>query len=650
MNKIWSFGGLPNLWVDDVYNNNIYKYFHRFITVCLFMFVSLNIVTLFIHTSLSDKQSNDRLLFGFSHPILMTYYIGIEYHKVEMKNLLTKLCITLKSIYNDPDVEKRMIKRASYYSFVYTLSIIASLSSYGFDALMQIIYSDGSFITVVTAWPDIEDKSTSAALGRIVIYVIWWIFMIRVSAVMTLTIMTTVALSHQYKNLQSYFYSLNDIFQNENDQNEKEAEYVVALNVGVKLHSDTLWCTRQCQITCSSVISGQIAINVTVICLLMLQMMNSERTLVNALTILSTSIAVLASTGFLMWNAGDVTIDASLIPTAMYSSGWHHCRSPTSAGVRKLLVVAMTQGQKHVVLRSFGVVEISYQSFLSIVKSSYSAFSILVYNDPVIQMRMIKKSSYYTIAHFVTVSFAYVLPDGSFITVVTAWPDVEDNSTSANLMRLIIYIIWWFFMIRVTAAITITIMITISLSHQYKNLQSYFYSLNEIFQDHCDENDLNEKELKYVEALKVGIKLHSDTLWCTRQCQVTCSTVISGQILITVSVLCLLMLQMVNSERTLMNVFTIITTSSAVLTSSGFIMWNAGDITIEAALVPTAMFSSGWQHCRGSTSERVRKLLFVAMTQGQKHIFLRSYGIVEISYTSYVSIVKSSYSVFSFLY
>ncbi|XP_026489178.2 uncharacterized protein LOC113395720 [Vanessa tameamea] len=217
-------------------------------------------------------------------------------------------------------------------------------------------------------------------------------------------------------------------------------------------------------------------------------------------------------------------------------------------------------------------------------------------------------------------------------------------------MRFIIYIIWWIFMIRVTAAITVIIMITISLSHQYKNLQSYFYSLNEIFQDSCDENDLTEKEDKYVEALKVGIKLHSDTLWCTKQCQVTCSSVISGQILITVSVLCLLMLQMVNSERTLTNVLTIITTSSAVLTSSGFVMWNAGDITIEAALVPTAMFSSGWQHCRGSTSERVRKLLFVAMTQGQKHIFLRSFGVVEISYTSYVSIMKSSYSAFSFLY
>ncbi|XP_047528665.1 uncharacterized protein LOC125065206 [Vanessa atalanta] len=109
----------------------------------------------------------------------------------------------------------------------------------------------------------------------------------------------------------------------------------------------------------------------------MLQMVNSERTLVNALTILNTSIAVLVSTGFLMWNAGDVTIEASLVPTAMFSSGWHHCRSPTSARIRKLLVVAMTQGQKHVVLRSFGVVEISYQSYLSIVKSSYSAFSIL---------------------------------------------------------------------------------------------------------------------------------------------------------------------------------------------------------------------------------------------------------------------------------
>lgn len=68
-------------------------------------------------------------------------------------------------------------------------------------------------------------------------------------------------------------------------------------------------------------------------------------------------------------------------------------------------------------------------------------------------------------------------------------------------------------MTRVTAILTLSIVLTALLSHQYKNLQSYFYSLDDIFQADDDEVNHEEKELKYIEALKIGFKLHSDTLW-----------------------------------------------------------------------------------------------------------------------------------------
>lgn len=102
---------------------------------------------------------------------------------------------------------------------------------------------------------------------------------------------------------------------------------------------------------------------------------------------------------------------------------------------------------------------------------------------------------------------------GSFTTVITAWPDVEDNSVPASVFRVIIYVGWLLFMSRVAASRILLIMTTALLSHQYKNLRSYFYSLDNIFQDDTVDISHKEKELKYVQALKAGFKLHSDTLW-----------------------------------------------------------------------------------------------------------------------------------------
>ncbi|CAH0729122.1 unnamed protein product, partial [Brenthis ino] len=78
---------------------------------------------------------------------------------------------------------------------------------------------------------------------------------------------------------------------------------------------------------------------------------------------------------------------------------------------------------------------------------------------------------------------------------------------------------------------------------------------------------------------------------------------------------------MVKSGRTPLNMLATVSTATCILSTTGFLMWNAGDITIEAAFVPTAMFSSGWQHCRGDTSKRVRTLLTLAMSEGQLSLY-----------------------------
>lgn len=98
-----------------------------------------------------------------------------------------------------------------------------------------------TFNTVITAWPDVHDRSVLSNIGRIIIYLTWWIYLTRIFSVYSLVICLTIAISHQFKNLKSYFYSLSKIFDNDNlSQTEKEQEYERAFKVGINMHSETL--------------------------------------------------------------------------------------------------------------------------------------------------------------------------------------------------------------------------------------------------------------------------------------------------------------------------------------------------------------------------------------------------------------------------
>nr|UVB79128.1 odorant receptor 34 [Heortia vitessoides] len=381
MSKLVYLVGFPNFWVEDLkFSKSFVKFYNwvsSFINVFLYIFVCLEIGSFFTQHDLTEKQYADRLVFGFSQPILCLYRVIMTYHQDLVTELLLKLSVELKEVYNDPEIEKKMIRKAKFCSVAFLSLCAQSLVFYGYDAMMRSLQTGVPFSTVITAWPEIQDQSDAASVMRIAGYFAWWMLMSRVFGAYLLVVSIVVCLEYQYKNLQSYFNNLNNIFENEKwSKHQRELKYVESLRVGIKLHSETLWCTRQAQATCSTVFEGQTLLNICVLVLLMLQMMNSDRSLESVFAIVTTSVATLISTGFFMWTAGDVTVEASHLPMAMYCSGWHNCEQ-SAVAIRKLLVIAMMQAQKPVAISGFGMVLFSYQAYLSIVKTSYSVFSVL---------------------------------------------------------------------------------------------------------------------------------------------------------------------------------------------------------------------------------------------------------------------------------
>ncbi|XP_063619194.1 putative odorant receptor 69a [Cydia splendana] len=370
-----------NYWVDDngkpVVYVNAYKRIMKVINAAIVLFMVAELGSFFTQNNLTESQKSDRLMMGFSHIILYSATLSLNHHKETVTQILFTLAVGLKKDFNDLETETLMLKRTKIYACTLVLLCFNSVLFYGVKGLTKVLFSDETFVTMITAWPDVHDRSLLAGVSRVCVYVLSWLWMIRVTTAYLIVLAVTISLSHQYMNLQMYFKSIAEVFDERISQSEKEEKFERALKLGIRLHATTIWCTQQVQRTCGNVFSGHIVVNICVMVQLMSQFKDSDRSLGHVLAILTTFISMLFSTGLFMSSAGDVTIEAGNLPTAIFMSGWQNCTKMSSYRIRRLMLIAMTQSQKPVIIKSFGFIELSYQSYVSIVKASYSVFSYL---------------------------------------------------------------------------------------------------------------------------------------------------------------------------------------------------------------------------------------------------------------------------------
>ncbi|XP_063377590.1 LOW QUALITY PROTEIN: odorant receptor 65a-like [Cydia fagiglandana] len=382
-----------NYWVDDNggfpnrYNGipelvvNAYRRIIKVINAAIVLFVVAELGSFFTQNNLTEKQKSDRVMMTFSHIIMYSFTLSLSQNKETVTEILFALAVDLKKDFNDEETERLMLKRTKIYAWAFVLLCFNALIFYGVEGLTQVLFSDGTFVTMITVWPEVHDRSPVAGVGRVVVYILWWLWMIRITTSYLIVFAVTISLSHQYMNLQMYFKSLAGVFEERISQSEKEEEeekkFERALKLGIRLHATTIWCTQQVQRTCGNVFSGHIVVNIGVLVQVMSQFKDSDRAPSHLLAIAGIFVSMLFSTGFIMWSAGDITVEAGNLPTAIFMSGWQNCTNMSSYRIRRLMLIAMTQSQKPVIMKSCGFIELSYQSYLSIVKTSYSIFSVL---------------------------------------------------------------------------------------------------------------------------------------------------------------------------------------------------------------------------------------------------------------------------------
>ncbi|KAG6454910.1 uncharacterized protein LOC115446606 [Manduca sexta] len=380
-NKILYVFGFRGFWMGDVkFPKTVMKIIDILYPVLIITqgtFGTLQLGAYFTQKHLNSVQKIDALVMGFGQPMMLLYCLNCRYYKKACREVFYHLFVVLKTVYNDKETEENMVKRLKLYFGAYLIFSLLIVLLYGSYASVETVRKGATFVTVVTAWPDVTDTSKLASYARVGIFMYWSVYSFTTSVVIIIVLIIFLGLTYQYINLQRYFENLNSIFENDRlSHEEMEKNFEKALQNGIKAHSETLWCVKQCRMICSAINAGVILLTTGTLVILMPAILGSKDDLLEAMMYLMVFNIVLMIMAFFMCNAGDTTVEAQKLPNAIYSCGWYNCYGKRSARIRSLVVVAMIQAQEPVVFTGFGVIELSYENFVTIIKSAYSLISV----------------------------------------------------------------------------------------------------------------------------------------------------------------------------------------------------------------------------------------------------------------------------------
>nr|QZH55101.1 odorant receptor 5 [Achelura yunnanensis] len=375
--------GLPYFWFEECKWPLPVIMFLKYATIVLktlsygFFLIS-GLLPLLTQTNLNDQQIYNILTYNISFPFLYLVTVTLRYHKNDVKKLIYELVVSAPSVYKDPKIEAEMVQKSKTWSISVSCIGWIGMSMLILDDVIRSLTTDDVFSPIITVWPNIQDKSQIANAFRILISVVWCLLVVQFNGSLVLVICLTIYTSHQFKQLQSLFCNLTKIFEEDLSQSKKEEKYEKALKVGFKLHKDIISYTRRLVKTYHIGYGGEIFTNVIILVIIMIRLTNQEKDLAFILTNGLVSMTMLTITWIYMSTLGDITVEADKLTNAMYMSGWENCTRSSSVRVRNLLSVGMAQTQKPLTIYALGIIVVSFSSYLSIVKCSYTIFSMMV--------------------------------------------------------------------------------------------------------------------------------------------------------------------------------------------------------------------------------------------------------------------------------
>lgn len=142
LNKFVFIFGMPNFWVEELDFPSAFMKIIRPLSqlgnLSVFVLILMECGA-YVTQNLTERQSSDMVLFIISHTIIMGFRVRMTHQEGRIRNVMYKLGIGLKEIYNDEDAEGQMIKRSKFFSWALIFNCVMSLILYTIEAVLRVI-------------------------------------------------------------------------------------------------------------------------------------------------------------------------------------------------------------------------------------------------------------------------------------------------------------------------------------------------------------------------------------------------------------------------------------------------------------------------------------------------------------------------------
>ncbi|XP_072938206.1 uncharacterized protein [Epargyreus clarus] len=243
--------------------------------------------------------------------------------------------------------------------------------------------------------------------------------------------------------------------------------------------------------------------------------------------------------------------------------------------------------------------------------------------------------------------------DTPFYTVVTYLPHYEDNSAVANGFRVFFYMTWLYMMLPMMSADCMPIVHLITMTYKFVTLCQYYDRIKEDFDRDVRTLRKHEAVAKLKAGCLEGIKMHQKLMFLAEEIHRVFGIIMSLQVCESSAVAVLLLLRLaLTPHMNITNALMTYTFVGSLFYLLALNLWNAGEITYKASLLSNAIFYCGWHLCEleKEPHKDIRRLVLIGCTQAQKPLVLKAFGIQDLSYNTFVSVARMTYSVFAVFY
>ncbi|XP_063894953.1 uncharacterized protein LOC110383079 [Helicoverpa armigera] len=373
--------GMGDLWYEksEVSDRKMKLYSAwRIIMNGYILIVLLDELLAYARKDLTDREKNDLVQFTFAHPLIYCKVLPLYIWQDRIKDVMERLLEGSRSTFHSLELEKLSVKQYTRHCLTLTTVSYVTLVSASIEGIRLHFIEDIPIRTEVVYFPNPSHTGFIINIIRFFIEFHWYCIVAMMVTTDCLALCSLLTVGHKFRVLRLYFQNLRERTlekKGEKTRAQLEEEFIQGFVVGIKLHTDALWCARNVQKSMSPLYSVQVTESVALLVMCLVKMVVAERNFTYLVANFAFISCLIVLTGSYMMAAGDITHEASLVGTSIFHSGWEHCHCRSD--LRALAVVALQMSQVPVYMTAFGVITLSYSNFISVIRSSYSFFAVM---------------------------------------------------------------------------------------------------------------------------------------------------------------------------------------------------------------------------------------------------------------------------------